>query len=263
MSHWEGRSNRTNLNKMFCCDCESIVKSTSHTCNICRAHTVSVGKKARWPKFPKKEDYEHFAMLVSISCSSGHPETTLESVRKFVMKHGNERDIKRVEASINHKKELAEAKLNEPVRPETVSMRITLPRGTVEFYEEKGFYHNPNVTRNWVVNANVLKVGYSIDVRHIRKLFIPKKTKVYRKGWKEMVSNGIPVYEHASDTSSKFIIDSLAFFGCERDALLYSRELAEAVLRVKNADKRLVEEAKLHIKHCEELLVEVFPHYYI
>lgn len=263
MGYWDGRANRTNLNKMFCCDCESILKSTSHICSKCRSHTVSVGKKARWPKFPKKSDYEHFALLVAYSCSAGHPWSTLESVKRFVMKHGDARDLKNVEKSMNFKKEKEEQAKNAPVRPETIMMGVKLTDGAIEFYRARGALHNPKIPYNWVVNADVLANNYSIDTRHIKKIFIPLKTKIYSKNGVEMVSKGIPVFDKLTATSPVFMKGALAFFGCERDALLYSREIAEAVLREKNVDKRVLNEAKMHLKHCDDVLRDEEPRFYI
>lgn len=284
MGWWSNSHDRGMSNKMFCSDCQLIQKD-NHICSKCGAHTVSAGKKMRWPKHPKKSDYEHMAKTIAYNISSGYPYSTFDSVTKFVLRYGNSRDASNVEVALKYKKQKEEEAKNAPVMPETLSANLDIPAPLKEFMFEREDGSNAK----WVVNARVLFTGSQFDKKHLRKLFIPKVTKIYNKGGTLAISNGVPTYHNFNSVARTHKSD-LAFFNNEEDALIYSHELAQIVIEEdakykktrekytekqlrdsflehkdlgRKIDKRIVEEAMLHLRYCKESLIENFPHYYI
>lgn len=284
MSWWNAHHDRGSANKMFCSDCQLIQKD-NHICSKCGSHTVSAGKKMRWPAHPKKSDYEHMASTIAYNISSGYPHKTFESVTKFVLRYGNSRDAKNVEVALNYKLKKEKEEREAPVMPETLSANLDIPAPLKEFMFEREDGSNAK----WVVNARVLFNGAKFDKKHLRKIFIPKITKIYNKGGHLYVSNGVPTYSNINGLPKSRKSD-LAFFSNEEDALIYSHELARIVVeedakykktrekytpkqlrdefleehnRGRNIDKRIVEEAMLHLRYCKESLIDTFPHYYI
>lgn len=281
---WWNDNHRTRVFKMFCPRCHVIQKDT-HICSKCGMHTVSTSKKTRWPKHPKKSDYAYVSCEISFNCSSGHPQDTLDEVMKFVLRYGNQRDVKRVEASIIHKAQLAreaEEKAKYP-EPETVSCRVKINNALREFYDER----KSKNSFKYVVNARVLLTDNKFDVKDIRKMFIPKPTKVYNKAGTVQVSSGIKIRDRNGNRITD--LDSMAFFDKLEDAEIYSYELAKLIFDKReeylnvfeehghkvrasflhdqgyiDIDKRLATEAMLHLRHCKDnSLIDTFPHYYI
>ena len=256
-----GCQSRLNPEKFFCPECLQL-QQYNYKCDKCHAQLVAVGKNTRWPKNPKKLDFQFIAYRLGYNSSSGHSFETLASVKKFILKYGDERDAKDLEVSYNHKVELVKIKEDTEIHQfDLIHTMMSIDTPTKDFlYDKSGWQEKDNSRIKWLVNANVLYTSFSFDVSHLRKLFIPKKTKIHQKSNQSVITNALPVIKRGEEEVD---LHAISFFKDEQDALLYSHEIAKQVLKEKNVDPRLVEEAKLHLRHCKVSLQDVLPEYYL
>lgn len=251
--------------KTFCVKCCTI-KKYEGICTNCNLDTINVGTKTIWPNHPKRADYEYMSVCLAYGITKFASEEVIELTRDFCNNHKKKDTLTKYSNNIT-KPSTEESYNNIITRKTTKILKIKIDEpvhimlnGTQtmrEFYRDVS---DDSVYPKYFVKAGILLRGFIFSKKDIKGMFIPKKPKIKKEDNENIFSNGIK-FVYNNDTKYIAVKDAFPLFKTEKDALMYSYEIA---LLAKNCGVQEIEqEAEKHLKICKVSLLSELPHYYL
>jgi len=153
-----------NTGKSFCVVCERLVNSVETECTRCKNPTVYIGQIPRFPKHPKKSDYEFMANAVMRALKYNRKRYNktndgfLDKINNFLSKYSSIYDKKVIDSIIN---------------PEEKEPQVSLCDFDSTHFDKESpdvFYIFKFLDRYAVKEININKTYYTSNISIITKL---------------------------------------------------------------------------------------------